>query len=219
MRFIAALLILFTFMASGFAQEKKPVPVKFLEIDEEDTEIFISGMREFLRKLAASPKTTTGFVAIAHNVIERRKIAKDMVKGWPAVKDRVGFSLDGTHYNKGWENTEFWLVPKGAEQPYIPFTADCSCPTSSVVGEVETDKSQKELTFTGNVSGGAQDNPLTYHWVVAGGEIIRGQGTPSIIVVVRNSLVTSVTATLIIGGYDEDCMCSNTASFTTRVVR
>ena len=69
------------------------------------------------------------------------------------------------------------------------------------------------MTFTANVSGGSQDQPITYNWTVSAGTISAGQGTPSITVIAPSDVAGgTVTATVELGGLPVDCHCQTTAS-------
>jgi hypothetical protein len=73
----------------------------------------------------------------------------------------------------------------------------CECPTVSVSGPSGTVPRGELATFTANVSGGTGSN-YTYNWTVSNGEIVSGQGTPTI--TVRGADCTDATATVEIGG-------------------
>jgi len=92
----------------------------------------------------------------------------------------------------------------------------CACPTLSVTGPSEVTAPGGTMTFTANLSGGNQDG-ITYTWSVSAGEIVEGQGTPSIRVQVPSDGVTNVTATVTIGGTDPECNCNKEASETAGV--
>lgn len=73
------------------------------------------------------------------------------------------------------------------------------------------------VTYTANVAGGDPDTTPTFNWTVSAGEIISGQGTPSITVDVSDlEPGTSVTATVDVGGYGGGC--STSSSCTTVIV-
>ncbi len=57
----------------------------------------------------------------------------------------------------------------------------CNCGTLSVSGPPAVVQPGETMTFRAEVSGGDQQN-LNYNWSVDKGEIIRGQGTPTIVV-------------------------------------
>ena len=218
MKFVIVLFVFLAFVPAAVAQEKKVAAIKVFEMNDDDNESFISGMREFIRKLERSPKDTTGFVAIAQNRYQRQKIVKEMLRQRPTLKKRIEYTNAVCSYNKGWENTEFWLIPKGADEPYTPRTCDPSCPDISILEPLGIDSVNKQITFTASIIGGGQDEPITYQWTVTGGEIVNGQGTPSLVVKLRDLRVTSVTANLAIGGINEDAHCFVTATSTYNVV-
>ena len=96
---------------------------------------------------------------------------------------------------------------------------NCSCPTISVSGPAGITAPGETMTFTANLSGGSQDQPVTYNWTVSAGTIESGQGTPSITVRVPTGAdrPDNITANLEVGGLRADCNCPNTASETAGV--
>jgi hypothetical protein len=89
----------------------------------------------------------------------------------------------------------------------------CVCPTISVRGPFGTTSPGDVMTFTASVSG-----DVTYSWSVSAGEIISGQGTPSIRVQTTPDMAgRNVTATVTIGGLDPNCNCATTESETAGV--
>jgi hypothetical protein len=88
----------------------------------------------------------------------------------------------------------------------------CSCPAISVTGQAGITQPGGTMTFTANVSGGSQDQALTYNWTVDAGTITSGQGTPSITVAVPPDMKGgNITATVTLGGLDPSCNCPNQA--------
>lgn len=72
---------------------------------------------------------------------------------------------------------------------------ECVCPTLTVSGP-DTASVGQEVTFTANLSGGSSED-FTYNWTVTAGEIISGQGTPSIRVGSTSGLAgQTITATV-----------------------
>jgi len=95
---------------------------------------------------------------------------------------------------------------------------NCSCASISVNGPAGVTSPGETMTFTANVSGGSQDVALTYNWTVSAGEIVSGQGTPSIVVrAPADGSVTNITATVDVGGQRADCNCPRTGSETAGV--
>lgn len=88
----------------------------------------------------------------------------------------------------------------------------CACPTISVSGSPSVVQPGGIATFTASVSG-----DVTYNWSVSRGEIISGQGTPSIRVQAPSTSGGNITATVTIGGLDPDCNCATTDSETIGV--
>jgi hypothetical protein len=88
--------------------------------------------------------------------------------------------------------------------------AACECPTVSVTGPGAAVNPGDTMTFTANVSGGNVTD-LTYNWTVTQGEIISGQGTPTITVQTTAEMGSeNVTATVTTGS--TICDCDGTAS-------
>jgi hypothetical protein len=95
---------------------------------------------------------------------------------------------------------------------------NCACPTISVSGPAGVTQPGETMTFTANLSGGTQDQPVTYNWTVSAGTIESGQGTPSIVVrAPADGSVSNITATLTVGGLRAECNCPNTGSETAGV--
>ncbi len=90
--------------------------------------------------------------------------------------------------------------------------AVCECPTVSVTGPGSATTPGDVMTFTANASGGNVTD-LTYNWTVTQGEIIEGQGTPSIRVQTSAAMGgQNVTATVTTGS--AICPCTGTVSET-----
>jgi hypothetical protein len=83
----------------------------------------------------------------------------------------------------------------------------CECPGVSIHGPEKSATAGEVIYFTAEVSGGSQDS-VDYTWNVSEGEIISGQGTPSIQVRTFVYMAgTKVTASLYTGGIDPNCNC------------
>jgi hypothetical protein len=94
----------------------------------------------------------------------------------------------------------------------------CNCPSLTVTGPAGITAPGESMTFVANVSGGSQDQVVTYNWTVSAGTISSGQGTPSITVAVPADMAGgNITATVTLGGLDPTCNCPNTASETAGV--
>ena len=94
---------------------------------------------------------------------------------------------------------------------------DFDCPSVSVAAPYEVEAG-KTAVFTANISGGSLDT-VTYDWTVSNGEIINGQGTPSITVAtVRKMAGNKITATVKIPDNSPAHVCPNTPSATARIV-
>lgn len=68
------------------------------------------------------------------------------------------------------------------------------------------------ITFTASVSGGTAGVTPVYNWTVSAGQIISGQGTPTITVDTAGLAGRPVAATVAVAGYNLDCRASCQAS-------
>ncbi len=103
--------------------------------------------------------------------------------------------------------------------------SECSCrqennrPPVSVTGSPGVVKSGETIIFTANVSGGNQTD-FTYNWTIDKGNIIEGQGTPTITVDTDGLENTTVTATVYVGSLtgtsDENAAATVTIAPATR---
>jgi hypothetical protein len=84
---------------------------------------------------------------------------------------------------------------------------DVECPTIEINGPA--DKRRSESVFTARISGGSQQY-ITYLWSVTNGEILTGQGTPSITIRPPQNATGSVTVK--IGGLDPLAACIDLAT-------
>jgi|SRR5688572_1069521 len=89
-----------------------------------------------------------------------------------------------------------------------------TCPTVSVSCSNDP-KLNEPMEFRATVGGGNPSVIPSYNWEVVNGEIIDGQWTSAITVVVSDYM--SVTATVTLGGFDN--ICSRTASCSTTICR
>jgi hypothetical protein len=90
------------------------------------------------------------------------------------------------------------------------------CADVSVNSSAEMVSSGESVTISANVSGA--DAPVSYNWIVSGGSITRGQGSPSIVVDTNGLDGRNVTATVEIGGLPAECPNSKSVSFGTRAL-
>jgi hypothetical protein len=68
------------------------------------------------------------------------------------------------------------------------------------------------ITFTASVSGGTPGATPVYNWVVSAGQIISGQGSPTITVDTAGLAGQSIRATVEVAGYSLQCSAQCTAS-------
>ena len=85
----------------------------------------------------------------------------------------------------------------------------CTCPSITISGPTGVTPSGQNMTFTANAVGGT--GTVSYDWSVDQGDIISGQGTPSITVSTEGLNDVTVTATL---NYDTDDNCNCGSSVT-----
>ncbi len=78
------------------------------------------------------------------------------------------------------------------------------CPTNIAIDQ--------PLTFTSNVIGGTGTSAPVYTWTISIGRIIEGQGTPTLKVDTTGLAGETITATLAIGGFADNCADSCTVS-------
>lgn len=84
---------------------------------------------------------------------------------------------------------------------------DCQCASVEVAGPTNEILEAGDNVFTANVTAGTYDP--TYEWIVDGGEIVSGQGTPSISVKFDpQTLKSKKSVTVRIGGAPESCACA-----------
>lgn len=224
MRLVSLLLniVMCATLASPLLAQSKPVAQKIAEIPnaQGSTKTFVETMDLFLKRLSKIEKSTSGFIAISGDDYstraERERIVKEKILQYPKLKNRIEITRSGLIYNKTWSVSEFWLVPRGADQPYFAEIHDCSCPTIAIHGPDLLAPQRPSLTYTASVAGGSQES-VTYRWKVVGGRIIGGQGSPSIQVRPNNRSVKNLMVTVKIGGIDEDCHCMDNDSITTQL--
>jgi hypothetical protein len=212
----------FIFCSFALAQDK-PVAVKIHEYDEasEKIEVFTERLNSFMKKLSASPETTDGIVFRQSENPELIASFKSVLAKHPNLKNRVELiqlSPPAFQFEKSPEKTEFWLVPKGADLPYLRIRcALCVCPTISVEGSEFIDEKTSVVTFTAYVSGGTAE-VVKFKWEVSGGEIVKGQGTPGIEVIIKDPKVKEIIATIdLIGSVGMCDFCDYKSSFTIKI--
>jgi hypothetical protein len=212
---IVALLI---FSAILRAQDG-PASIKLVEFDRKTETIdgFVDKTKILIERLS-SDKDASGFINITKKDPLFGKLTK-VLEQYRDVASRLSFVDRSIIYQSNTSNIEFWYTPAGAEKPFTIGCGLCICPTISVDGKQLLDEpltSETKLVFTANVAGGSQDEPIKYHWTVDGGQIISGQGTPSIEVKLTLPF-KDVTATVNLSGIDPACSCPTSASETTKL--
>jgi hypothetical protein len=76
------------------------------------------------------------------------------------------------------------------------------CPKLVIECPDEVPESGKPYVVRLKIIGGKPDQELTYNWSISSGEIVEGQGTPSIKVLIKDR---SPTATVEVNGLPTDC--------------
>ncbi len=95
----------------------------------------------------------------------------------------------------------------------IPPLVECICPaTITIVPPPAAVRPGENMVFTANVVG--DSTGLRYNWDVDNGDIIDGQGTTRITVNTEGRSNTTVTATLNIEGFPNDCGCDGSITET-----
>ena len=196
------------------AQNTTAIKVSELESGVSD-EQFISSVKTFFERLKDEPKTTSGFITLDEDALERSKIVKNLIRANASFNHSVYITEPGTAYRTHWTKTEFWLIPKGADLPYEPFTSDRMCPSVDVRGPFYTTARSATITYTANISGSSQDDPISYHWQIVNAKIISGQRTPSITVKTRANS-SPVVVEVALGGIPAEAKCPSIASATTQ---
>jgi hypothetical protein len=82
----------------------------------------------------------------------------------------------------------------------------CSCATVELTGPINGINSSGDNAFTANVIAGTYDP--TYEWIVDGGTVVTGQGTPAVSVQFNEKALNSkASVTVRIGGASPICAC------------
>jgi hypothetical protein len=109
-----------------------------------------------------------------------------------------------------------WVIIKVAECGCVdmPPSVQRSCADISVGSSADSVQAGESVTLTANVSGA--DAPVSYNWIISGGSIVRGQGSPSIVVDTSGLDGRSLTGTVEIGGLAASCPTSKSVTVNTR---
>ena len=105
-----------------------------------------------------------------------------------------------------YSNTVVVIRPCPPLKPLCPNIV-ISCPETVNIGT--------PVTFTASISGGTPNITPVYNWTVSAGQIISGQGTPSIQVDTTGLAGQAITATVRVEGYELEC----SAVCTTQIPR
>lgn len=93
-----------------------------------------------------------------------------------------------------------------------PVNLKPTCPSVGIVCPEQV-KAGQPITFTSTLTGGTGNVPKIYNWKVSGGRITSGQGSNSITVDTTGMEGQSLQASLIMGGYEEECAASCSIQF------
>ena len=216
MKYVIPFLLLASVVLTVLSQDA-PKAVKIEQFNDQVEPI--SALKEKLgilfERLGKEPSTTRGYVFVGavkyKNLQIVSDVAHEMAERKASRRSRIIFAGYPCFYGKQFVMTEFWLLPQGSEEPYKIFSCDISCPLIAVSGKPIVTDRQEKLYFSASVSG-----DVSYRWKVVGGTVIRGQGTPVIIVKARAN-VNKVNATVKIGKLPPMGFCQDTDSFTTQI--
>ncbi|MEP6850631.1 MAG: hypothetical protein ABI999_17370 [Acidobacteriota bacterium] len=207
-------LVLFTM--SVVAQNPAAVKIDEVDIQTAGSEVFEVRAEAFLKAIMAAEKNTTGLITLYDNDETARKLEVHIAT-IPTLKNRVLFFSHHIIYQKKTGTVEFWLLPEGAEEPYLPECTKpiCWCPDISIIGSNDFRLSDNELVFKAQINGGDRES-VSYEWKVDGGDIVAGTGTATITVKPTISDPKDLKVVLDLGGLDPGCNCPIEATFTSK---
>ena len=218
------LIICFT----AFSQSK-PSSIKFDEYSEEsgaNLKLLAEKTKRFARHLQKLPKSTKGVIVYYLKSSEEDFIAdkrfsaeerNEYVRNLLIKKHRIlpARIISKKSSYRIANEIEFWIQPQNAEFPLATpnIAVDCFCPEINIDGTKTVNDKTKPLSFSANVTGVDLGN-ISYRWKVSDGEIIEGQGTPTIKVDLTKINAAEISVTVQIMGICGD-FCEN--SFTTKI--
>lgn len=200
------------FDSAIFTQET-PRAIVFYEFETneiENSKLLTEKLNEFICRLSKEPETTKGFINIAGNTLLAEKI-KLFVADNSNLKSRIVFNWNLKYPARPISNFDLYLIPQGAEIPYVNVHELCVCPVLSIDALTKVNKQSSAITFTAKTEGGR--DKIKYIWKVSAGKIIEGQGTPTIKVDTEGA--KEIIATVEISGVCEEC--EREASFKTKI--
>lgn len=89
----------------------------------------------------------------------------------------------------------------------------CGCPAVTINGSAVEGK-RSLITFSLTTRGGKPYKKPSYFWTTTAGKIVRGQGTPTVIVDIARVEADEITATVKLSGFEPSCQ--DEASFTLK---
>jgi hypothetical protein len=173
MRIFGFVTFLFFVLTSVVAGQEKPKAYVLTPFDHnlESEKQFENKLRHFTRSISRNPHIS-GYVSIrgrsSKETWEFRQLALKVVGNNP----RVGISLGAPGYEPPIDRTAFWVVPEGADAPYILRHLNMECPIIKVVGNPVSGNLKDRLVFTAEAVG---VDSIQYKWAVTGGKILEGQ--------------------------------------------
>jgi hypothetical protein len=127
------------------------------------------------------------------------------------VKWDLTGAAPGTYFVEAWESLNGKMIGEKRRATMTTseplYNCDPSCPTVSLLGPTQMVSPGESFSVAANVSGGSQEY-VVFNWTVSAGQIISGQGSPT--VKVRTPSTGDgkpITVTLNLGGIDPRWTC------------
>lgn len=150
--------------------------------------------------------TAGGITSLAEYFLKVERVKNNELKNNNISPERV-VTIEGGLREK--RMVELFIVPPNA-QPPVPTPTFASnkavqCPVIDVYAPYYVWNTGLPLEFSTSVKTNNTKIKPTFNWVVSAGRIINGQGTSKIIVEQPNTAYQSITATVEVGGFSEEC--------------
>jgi len=176
---------------------------------------------DFSKRLLKYDDNVRGFIRLtagADEIMSWYKFVSLKLRKNAKLRKRLEITRLGTKYRGTSTQTEFWLLPKQNENPYIANTDDNFCPGLEISGENTVALDRRELKYLASYPTKTWlDTPYIFKWSVKGGKIISGQGTTEITIRRHKRSNSAIVVRLKIGGGDESC--KRTTEFVTQFVK
>ncbi len=220
---ILTLFLLLSAACLSLAAQDRPRIVAALDTTSTFAD-FTQVFDDFSKRLLKYDDSVRGFIALtagADEITTRYKYVRLILRKNKKLNKRLEITRPGTKYRGAWRQTEFWLLPKDNESPYVANTADYFCRPLAISGEHTVGLERRELHYSASYPTKTWlDTPYTFKWTVKGGKMVSGQGTPKISVRRNKRSSNPIVVKLKIGGGDEeDESCIRTADFVTQFVK